>query len=302
MTRLARPSDSGSLLLVVDASGTSSFGAGGDAGQNPPFGATVFFQLPANYDGKVPATLSFTDAAGHLVRRFDLHLKAKGQPGRTQLEEMQPAERRAAQQQKLTGVGPGMNTFQWDLRSQDATEVHGFEPPVPAGGLPDEVDGPAVTPESYRVILSYGGHEMPQPFDVALDPRIHAPESALQDRLALGLRIPTALDSLDRTINQAIDVRDHLGSGARARKTAAALDSTINSLVQLDLHSSEDSLLHETKLRSHLAYLAADIDLAYAAPTEAQAAVFEELRREARAGEQQVTAAMARAGAANRVP
>ncbi len=305
--RASPPADSAALFAperawLTHAYGTSSFGGGGDAGRNPPFGATVFFQLPQSYDGKTPVSLSFTDAAGHLIRRFDLHLKAPQARTRTELEQMQPAERRVAEQQKLTSVAAGMNHFQWNLRYPDATEVQGFEPPVPAGGLPDEVDGPEVVPGSYRVSLNYGGHQMTQSFDVALDPRIHATPSALRDRLTLALKIHTTLDSLDRMINEAIGVRDHLGSGARARKTAAALDSTINGLVQLDLHSSEGSLLHETKLRSHLAYLAADIDLAYAAPTEAQAAVFEELRREAKAGEQALTAAMAGAGAANRTP
>ena len=195
-----------------------------------------------------------------------------------------------------------MNGCRWALRYNPGTEVKGFAPPVPAGGLPDEVDGPAVAPGRYRVTLSYGGHEMTQAFDVALDPRIHAPPSALQDRLALQLKIHATLDSLDRTINQALDVRDHLGTGAAARRTAAALDSTIHNLVQLDLQSSEGSLLHETKLRSHLAYLAADIDLAYAAPTEAHAAVFQELQREAAAGEELLRRVMGRAGAANRTP
>ena len=35
-----------------------------DAGYNPPFGATVFFHVPQDYDGKAPATLSFADAQG----------------------------------------------------------------------------------------------------------------------------------------------------------------------------------------------------------------------------------------------
>jgi photosystem II stability/assembly factor-like uncharacterized protein len=305
--RALPPSDSAALFAPQRAwlthdYGTSSFGAGGDAGQNPPFGATVFFQLPQDYDGKTPVTLTFSDTAGAVIRRFGLHRKEATSPTHAQIEAMQPAERRLAEQEKLTSVEPGMNNFQWDLRYDPAAEVRGFEPPVPAGGLPDEVDGPAVTPGTYRVTLTYGGHAIMQPFAVALDPRIHASSSALQDRLALQVKIHGTLDSLDQTINQALDVRDHLGTGTGARKTAAALDSTVHTLVQLDLHSSEGSLLHETKLRSHLAYLAADIDLAYAAPTEAQAAVFQVLQQEATAGEQALRAAMARAGAANRTP
>jgi hypothetical protein len=43
------------------------------------------------------------------------------------------------------------------------------------------------------------------------------------------------------------------------------------------MKSSEGSLLYETKLRDHLAYLAADIDLSYDRPTAQQEDVFREL-------------------------
>ncbi len=62
----------------------------------------------------------------------------------------------------------------------------------------------------------------------------------------------------------------------------AGPDSAIDDLVQLKIQSSEGSLLHETKPRSHLAYLAADIDLAYGAPTAAPRAVFEAMGRAGR--------------------
>jgi hypothetical protein len=59
--------------------------------------------------------------------------------------------------------------------------------------------------------------------------------------------------------------------------------------------SSEGDSLHETKLRSHLAYLDSDIDLAYARPTPAEYSVFRQLDQEAKAGEQKLDAAMAAA-------
>ncbi|HVA56456.1 MAG: glycosyl hydrolase [Gemmatimonadaceae bacterium] len=296
--RSAPPADSAALFTPQQAWLTHAYGSGGgrgggDAGENPPFGATVFFQVPSNYDGKTPVTLSFTDAQGRMIRQFDLHPKAKVTPTAAQLEQESPPQRKLAAEQRLTGIAPGMNRFQWDLRYPDATEVTGFEPPIAAGGLPDEVDGPMVTPGSYRVVLRYGGHEMTQTFDVALDPRIHTGQEALESRLALQLKIHGALDSLDRTINRAIEVRDRLAAGGRP---AAVLDTAIKGLVQLDLHSSEGSLLHETKLRSHLAYLAADIDLAYAAPTPAQFSVFEDLDQQARAGEERLRAAIRQSG------
>jgi photosystem II stability/assembly factor-like uncharacterized protein len=295
--RAAPPADSAALFAVERAWLTHAYGrssgfpGAADAGENPPFGATVFFQVPTAYDGSTPVSLTFTDSAGRTIRRFDLHLRQAGHPVRLDTIESPTARKRAAQE-RLTAISPGMNHFQWDLRYPDATEVQGFEPPIAAGGLPDEVDGPVIVPGSYRVALSYGGRRMEQRFTVSLDPRIRVGQSALARRLALELRIHAALDSLDRTINQAIGARDSLAKLPGGRTRAAALDSVINGLVQLDLHSTEGSLLHETKLRSHLAYLAAEIDLAYAEPTAAQAAVFDVLDRQAKAGEERLRTLM----------
>lgn len=271
-----------------------------DVGSNPPFGATVFFTVPAGYDSKTPVTLTFADAHGKTIRRFVLHRKTPASKTAAAGAELTPAQQKRQAQQRLTAIVPGTNRFQWNLRYPDATEVNGFNPPVAAGGLPDEVDGPVVVPGRYEVVLDYGGRTVRRSFAVALDPRLHAGAKALQARLTLELRIHHTLDELDRSINRAIAVRDRLeravvqkrSSAARAQAAIGALDGAIGDLVQLDIQSSEGSLLHETKLRSHLAYLAADVDLAYAQPTPAQYAVFEQLRREARLGERRLEAAM----------
>ncbi len=304
LTHRALPSaDSAALFAperawLTHAYGGSAFGNSGDAGENPPFGATVFFQIPSTYDGRTAATLSFTDASGAVVRTFTLHPKARRQPTPAELAEMSPTAQKQMADERLTAIVPGMNRFQWDLRYPDATEVAGFFPPAAAGGLPDEVSGPEVVPGDYRAVLTYGGHAMTETFSVTLDPRIHATAQELADRLALQLQIHATLDSLDRTINRAIELRDNLRRAGNAAGAVAGLDSAIDDMVQLKIQSSEGSLLHETKLRSHLAYLAADIDLAYGAPTAAQRAVFEELAREAAAGETRLRAAMGRAGGA----
>ncbi len=273
-----------------------------NTGENPPFGATVFFHIPADYKGKTPVSLEFTGPSGALIRRFALHLQKPGPKVPSGANET-PRELKKRQEEKLTSIAPGMNRFQWDLRYSEATEVTGFQPPIAAGGLDDTVAGPLVTPGTYSVVLNYGGQKTTRSFSVALDPRIQASPQALASRLALQLKIHAALDALDKTINEAIAARSRLASAVRARKLTetqasqaiAALSNEIGDLVQLDIHSSEGSLLHETKLRSHLAYLAADIDLAYADPTPAQAAVFEDLDRQAKTGEQKLEAAIAKA-------
>ncbi len=273
-----------------------------DAGANPPFGANVYFHIPADYDGKAPVTLSFVDAQGQVVRRFDLHLKATApKPAATVSDNWTPIQAKQAAAAKLTAIAPGMNRLQWNLRWPDATEVTGFQAPIAAGGLDDTVEGPVVVPGRYTAVLDFGGKKSEQAFTVALDPRLHPAPGALAARLALGLKIHAALDTLDRTLNQAIALRDQLDGAVaagtltktRAQPALNALDADIADLVALQIQSSEGSLLHETKLRSHLAYLAADIDLSYDRPTQAEYAVFDHLERQAQAGERKLHADIA---------
>ncbi len=271
-----------------------------DTGQNPPFGATVFFHVPADYNGSTPVTISFSGANGQLIRRFTLHLKKKvsKKEEAERMRHMTPAQMREHFKEMLTAIEPGMNRFQWDLRYPEATEVTGFQPPVAAGGLEDTVDGPEVVPGTYTVTLDYGGQTTSQTFQVALDPRVHIGPNALGDRLALLLKIHNALDSLDKTINRAIAARDKLEAAVRSHRLSQAqagqaianLSNEIGELVQLKIKSSEGSLVFPTKLRSHLAYLAADIGLAYRDPTPAQHAVFAYLDQKAQTGMQRLNA------------
>ncbi len=268
-----------------------------DAGENPVFGATIDYALPPTYDGKTPVELRILDANGRTVRRFRLHWKAHATPlPATVRDNWTPSQAKRAAEARLTAAEPGMNRLRWDLRYPDATEVKGFQAPIAAGGLDDTVAGPTVVPGRYTVVLDYGGHESSATFEVQLDPRLQPTPGALQARFELASRIHSTLDSLDRTFNEAIAIRDRLAAlttgghahapGAREALTALAKD--IHALVALQIQSSEGSLLHETKLRSHLAYLAADVDLSYERPTAAEFAVFEHLQSQARSGERQL--------------
>jgi photosystem II stability/assembly factor-like uncharacterized protein len=272
------------------------------SGQNPPFGATVFFHIPSSYDGKTPVRLEFADEHGQTVRSFALHLKKK----QTKEEEQAPRPEnpdvaRIEEEEKLTAIEPGMNRFQWDLRYADATEVKGFWPPLPAGGLPDLPQGPLVVPGSYTVTLDYGGETVRQTFSVALDPRLKATLEDLAAQLALEQKIHATLDRLDKAVNQAIDVRDRLEAAVKANhltqtqaeKAMDRLDRAIGDVVEMHIRSSEGDLLHETKLHSSLAYLAADVGQSYGRPTAAMEAVFDSLDQRAKAGEQRLETAIA---------
>ncbi len=248
---------------------------------NPRFGAAVFFNVPANYNGSTPATLTFSDAHAHVVRTFHLHLKKKGNELTPEMREnMSPAQIKAAMDQQATAISPGMNRFDWDLRYPDAVDVTGFYVPAAAGGENDFTIGPQVVPGTYRVTLRYGGASYTQPFTVALGPNLHPASGGLAKRFALQMQIRETLNAMDTALNAAIAARDRMPDGARK----AQLDRAIDRLVNLQTHSSEGPLSSGTRVRDHLAYLQSDVDYAYDAPTPAQYAVYAELHREALSG------------------
>ena len=263
---------------------THMYGSGAftpaNSGQNPAFGAAVFFNIPASYTASTPVSLTFSDARGRLIRTFRLHRKSGPPPTPEMRENMSPAQIKAAEEEQATGIAAGTNSFQWDLRYPDATDVNGFYVPSAAGGENDFPIGPQVVPGTYRVTLRYGGASQSQTFTVALDPNLRPSAGALAARFALQMQIRDTLDAMDRAVNDALAARERMADDARK----AQLDRVIDRLVNLQTHSSEGPLSTGTRTRDHLAYLQSDVDFAYARPTAAQYAVYEQLRREALSG------------------
>jgi photosystem II stability/assembly factor-like uncharacterized protein len=258
---------------------TNAYGGGGFGvtGQNPDYGATVFFNIPKDYEGKTPVTLTFLDANGKTVRTFNLHLKnkkAKHVPF-YQLAK-QPEEKQLAYQlDALTAIEPGMNSFLWNLRYPGATEVHNLNLES-TDDFSDEPIGPTILPGTYTVVLNYGGKSVQQNFAVKLDPRLHPADGELEARLALATQVSGTLDALNSAVNAALAARSRLSPQKRAQ-----VDQVVNSVVQFDIHSDEGDLLHETKLRDYLAFLLNSLDNAFQAPTAAEQATYTDLKSQA---------------------
>jgi photosystem II stability/assembly factor-like uncharacterized protein len=271
-------------------------------GLNPPFGAMVFFRLPATYDGKTPASLEVIDGQGNVVRRYTLHMKRKRvkQPA-TVRDNRLPTQVRRIADEKLTAVSPGMNRLRWNLRYDDATEVIGFEPPEDTDGLTADARGPLVNPGTYTVVLRYGGKSYRQRFRVDLDPRLHTTPAALKAHLALELALHQSIDLLDRDINAAIRVRQRLARAvaahaidpSKASAALRALRTAMDGVVQLDVRSSEGDVMHEMRLRSFLAYLQSNVGLDYGQPDAGLIEACGQLEGEARGAETRLKAAAA---------
>jgi hypothetical protein len=267
-----------------------------NTGENRPAGATVFFHLPANYSGQHPVKLAFTDAHGHTVRSYTLHLKTKkNKKSKTQhgastsAENLTPMQRHKKQMKKKTAVSPGMNRFQWNMHYPAAAHINGVYNSFFAAARPI---GPEVVPGTYDVKLSYGDTTLKQPFVVKLDPRLNVSQAQLQQRFDLLMNIHKALDRLDNTLNRAIDARDQLQkalahkrlSGGRATEPLKRLNHDIGQLVDLKIQSGEGALVYPPRLRAWLTSIASDISLSFAPPTQSQKQVAKMYIKQAHAG------------------
>jgi photosystem II stability/assembly factor-like uncharacterized protein len=265
---------------------TASFGPRGPGGRNLAPGATVFFHLPANYNGRTPVKLSFTDANGKLIRSYTLHLKPKGKPKKLSHN---PTRARIERQWRARAVKPGMNRFQWDLRYPEVAEVKGIYEGFFGASAPV---GPEVLPGTYYATLTYGRATQKQPFVVKLDPRLSTTRAQLQQRFDLLMRIQGALGRLDSNLNQAIAARSALKkavadksvSGAAAQPALDRLNRDIASLVDLRIQSSEGLLVYPPRLRSWLSSIYSEVSMAFVAPTPAMVQVAGEYLKATAAG------------------
>jgi photosystem II stability/assembly factor-like uncharacterized protein len=256
--------------------GGGPFGAG-DSGTNPQFGAMVYMNVPKSYNGKTPFTLSFIDASGKTIRTFNMHLKNKKAKDLTfeDYVNLDAATVTARQLSQDTAVEPGMNVFTWDLRYPGATEINGIKGDF-TDDFSDAMNGPSIVPGDYTVVMNYGGTSVKQPLKVALDPRIHPGEGALEKRLDLATKMSDELNTFNSTVNAALAARPKLSPAKQAELT-----TVLNSVVQFKTVSSEYNLLYPSRLRNHMAFLMNALDLAYAAPTATEEQTYVDLKAQA---------------------
>jgi photosystem II stability/assembly factor-like uncharacterized protein len=250
------------------------------SGENPRYGARVFFTLPAGYNGSVPATLSFVDSTGKVIRAFDLHLAPKKPVDldEDQQDEMDQAHIRAVEYSEATAVKPGVNAFQWDMKYPPAFDAPGYKIDE-TDDFSDNGDGPTTLPGAYTAVLRYGTHEMRAPFTITVDPRVHPAAGALEARLSLELQLLGEIDRLDRSMAAALAARSHV-----SRQTARAIDEEIAHLMLLGKRSSEYDSVLPTQVREQLAFLMNAMEGAYQAPTQAEYDSYDELKGLADAG------------------
>ncbi len=250
---------------------TGGFGSStrtGNAGKNLAPGATVFYHLPPNYDGKTPVKLSFTDANGKLIRSYTLPLK----PKKTKSASGEKAKK------KPKKLHAGMNRFLWDMRYPDAVDVKGV---FHSGFAASKPVGPEILPGTYYAVLSYDGKTQKRPFTVKLDPRLDTTPAGLKQRFDLLMEVHDTMNRLNTSLNSAIDARSALqkaidgkkGSGGQSQQALSALDRDIDRFVNLKIQSSEGALVYPPRLRAWLSYISSALGEQFVTPTPAMVEV-----------------------------
>ncbi len=153
------------------------------AGENPPDGAMIDYQLAENATG--PVTLEIKDAQGKLVRRYasDDSLAAPD-PAKLKVPAywVRPPRPLAATK--------GMHRFLWDLHGSPLAKV---EPQYPMTAIyrdtPPAPTGPWALPGDYTVTLTANGQSQTQPLKVQMDPRVKASAADLAKQFELSRQL-----------------------------------------------------------------------------------------------------------------
>jgi len=226
-------------------------------GQNPPTGAIIDYWLDGQ---KGEVTLTISDSTGHEIQKFSS----------TDIPPELPADRYFQQewlQEELQlSAKPGMHRFVWDLRypRPPALKYRYSIAAVWDKGTPLLPDGALVLPGHYRVTLTIDGESQTQPLQVKLDPRILVTLSALQEQLALAIKVDSAL---------AYAVSMHRQIKAILEKEKEKLPSAVaDSLLALTT-GKENSF---SAVANVLAGLSDAVKSADSAPTQGQQTVYRE--------------------------
>lgn len=213
-------------------------GFGGGTPDQPQYsrsGAELDYHLTS---GVQSVQIDILDAAGGLVRSFE----STGPGQRTQ-----QAQGMRAPFQRVTGAAAptldmGLNRFVWDLTV-----------PGPGGSARG---GPMVVPGRYTARLIADGSATERSFEVMMDPRVAADGvtvADLQAQFDLGIRVRTAIEDADATIEQLRGAQERVAEGSdvetELEKVERALltDRTITSYPQPMLRDQMNYLYGNTQ-------------------------------------------------------
>ena len=256
--------------------------AGPRRGQNPPYGAVLYYWLKAEPKDKEEVVLEVLDGAGQLVRRISSKPEeGDGAPAGGDDDDGPP---QAVGARKLPARA-GLNRFAWDLRHTDATR---FKNLIMWAG---NTQGPRAAPGAYQVRLTVGGKPLTQPLEIRKDPRLSATQADFDAQAALALKVRDKLTETHDAIVRIRAVREQVtsaadrakgkGENAKVKDAAEALKKKLaaveEALYQTKNQSNQDPLNYPIRLNNKLAALGGAVSMGDGAPSAQANEVYAEL-------------------------
>ena len=186
------------------------------AGENGPDGAVIDYVLPS---AASVVELAILDANGEVLRRYSSRDKAEPpkDEGNIPWYWIRPP--------RVLSTVAGMHRFTWDLH---LTPVPTARPQFPIAATPHDtvpiLISPWVPPGQYIVQLTVDGHQLAQPLNVAIDPRVKTPIEELRRQYALSRQVYDELMALDTAAKDLRALRAGRTADPDFEKRAAALE------------------------------------------------------------------------------
>ncbi len=234
------------------------------AGENPPDGAMIDYNLGANVSGIV--TLEIKEPDGNLVRLYSSGdvippIDPKLNIPAYWVRPPQPL-----------GNTPGIHRFLWDMHYSPVTGVDLNYPMTAVYALTaPETTSPWAMPGEYSVTLTVGGQNYTQPLTVRMDPRIKASRKDLAEQFDALKKLSGYRAALEKINNALEPLMNELTKAKEvAGKNAAVtqLDALIKKLQDLSgSRRARAGAPLELEVLQQLKSLFTDIERTDAAPT-----------------------------------
>ncbi|MGH9366894.1 MAG: VPS10 domain-containing protein [Thermoanaerobaculia bacterium] len=249
-------------------------------GENPPYGAVLFYCLAA--EAKDEVLLEILGPDGKRVQLLSSEKESTPNP-----PEVFAMTSRPEGDKKLTKKA-GLNRFVWDLR-------HPVVDIVPDAIVWGFTGGPAAMPGTYQARLTVGDFSQTQAFQVLPDPRISTTAEQYREQLELMLVMRGALDDTYDGVRACRSVRDQAREVVRRLKEAGRdtaplskladsladkLTAIENELMQTKNEADQDVENFPTKIDNQLAYVYGLVGETDAPPTDGQVERFRDLKKE----------------------
>jgi photosystem II stability/assembly factor-like uncharacterized protein len=236
------------------------------AGENPPDGAIVDYDLPQD---AATVTLELLDNKGRLLRKYTSDDPITPTPNDLR-SGLIPAY--WPLQHGPLSKTTGMHRWIWDLRTTAPTATH-YDYPIAAvpHRTPLAPQGPIVPPGIYTVRLTVDGTSETAPLTVKMDPRVHMSQTELESLYTAQVKMAGSLNAVGAAALEAHSVMEQAGS-VQNQALAAQL-SPFNAALKVILDGTGPDETNRRpgldEMTAEAAQLYAEIEQADANPTAA---------------------------------